>query len=689
MRRLWRLMMFVLVISTTLTANAAASERWQFPVPVEQYFNWYNGRSFYYDQVHLGEDVDLREGTAIRAIGDGVVVAYKADGFYLSNGQVGGFGELYAVIEHDLGQPYEFVDANGHSQFVRYIRSIYGHMRASQARGGPQLTWQQGDVVRAGDIIGYINDSSHPWDGVSPDHNGDGLEHLHMGILLNTNITSNLGYDYGNQVQAPHFTAPSAAISLLMAGVSVNEAWWHTDAFRQAHERNTYAVVGTPFDNGGGQYVHDWYGLWVQDFKRFDDPACQAPGACESAIIYNPDADAAYHVRDGFWCAYKGVDAATCNVTVEGDSSAIFGPLDLGAPTMDEQPLDDGSGSFQIFQHGRLEYRQHSQRITIQLGDFASQQSKKSTGSTWPCTHLENLSRAAHQAQYDGLLFDGDGDVCGAAGWSFSARGSITNGYYQCPDTGCMIIMDADASDGISQVTDVQMFTHNYFVFPVEADMVYQLTGRARSPQGSRDFQAALAAAQYLDATPTYERTAELLLSDVCQLQADDEWQSFACQLTTDASADEARLHFFTGLPVGKLELTDLSLVAVGPAEVVDEIAEVEAVVPEPVGPRLVLYDGPHGALIDFEWEIDEDGGIVGLTKPLQANRLKQIEIWRTNRRRYNLESATLPVSTVYRPIDEPFTIKVMQHNGAPKYLDFSQWQVIGGQCDEDVCWPE
>jgi murein DD-endopeptidase MepM/ murein hydrolase activator NlpD len=126
----------------------------------------YNGRSFYYDGDHLGEDIQLSEGTPIEAIGPGTIKFYGPQ----SNPDIG-YGELVVVIEHDLGADYTFTNAYSGSVTTRYILSIYGHLRDSATRGGTPTGLQAGDAVYENTVIGFVNDDAH---------NGDGAEHLHM-----------------------------------------------------------------------------------------------------------------------------------------------------------------------------------------------------------------------------------------------------------------------------------------------------------------------------------------------------------------------------------------------------------------------------------------------------------------------------------------------------------------------------
>jgi hypothetical protein len=144
---------------------------WNFPVlPYNP--GSYNGRSFFYDNNHLGEDETLPEKTPIRAIGPGVIKKY---------GPASGYGELVVVVEHDLGKTYEFTNAYGDVVSTRYILSIYGHLRPSQERDGVVTGLKVGNHVTSDTVLGYVNDNAH---------NGDGAEHLHIGIRLSNAATA-------------------------------------------------------------------------------------------------------------------------------------------------------------------------------------------------------------------------------------------------------------------------------------------------------------------------------------------------------------------------------------------------------------------------------------------------------------------------------------------------------------------
>jgi len=127
-----------------------------YPISEDSYVpGSYDGRSFYYDDVHIGEDIELSEGTPIRAVADGKIVQYEYHpGYATSNDGT----SIAAVIEHDLGVTVTFNLNVGHSKVVstNKICSIYGHIRKSKTYSGTKLSWIVGNSIKKGEIVGYI-----------------------------------------------------------------------------------------------------------------------------------------------------------------------------------------------------------------------------------------------------------------------------------------------------------------------------------------------------------------------------------------------------------------------------------------------------------------------------------------------------------------------------------------------------
>lgn len=130
----------------------------------------YGHRGFldvYQNVKHLGRDIAYAEGTAIHPIACGTIRFY---------GSASGYGTLAAVVEHELASPIAVLNGEGEPVTITRFLSIYGHLRkSSQSDGTGHLSWKVGDAVQPSDTIGYIQDDAQ---------NGDGPEHLHLGIRL-------------------------------------------------------------------------------------------------------------------------------------------------------------------------------------------------------------------------------------------------------------------------------------------------------------------------------------------------------------------------------------------------------------------------------------------------------------------------------------------------------------------------
>ena len=94
------LIALLLIVADVL---AAETRGLSFSYPVSNYSPDYqafgNKNKFVNNNKHLGEDMRLSVGTAIKVIADGKIIYY---------GPRDGYGELVAVIEHDLGKEYAF-----------------------------------------------------------------------------------------------------------------------------------------------------------------------------------------------------------------------------------------------------------------------------------------------------------------------------------------------------------------------------------------------------------------------------------------------------------------------------------------------------------------------------------------------------------------------------------------------------
>ncbi|MCR4278802.1 MAG: hypothetical protein NUV81_02775 [bacterium] len=137
------------------------------PVNSEDLQNVYQGRSFYADVNHLGHDVSLPEGSSISPVGCGKLQVYRPSS---------GYGQLVVVIEHEFPFPVQLTNGEGKQVKITRFLSIYGHLRKSEDRmGGNASSFSPGDRIDPVDTIGYIDQDAT---------NGDGAEHVHIGIRL-------------------------------------------------------------------------------------------------------------------------------------------------------------------------------------------------------------------------------------------------------------------------------------------------------------------------------------------------------------------------------------------------------------------------------------------------------------------------------------------------------------------------
>lgn len=184
----------------------------------------YDGRTFYADGNHLGHDIALPEGTPIHPIACGAVRVYRP---------ATGYGRLAVVIEHRLATPLVVTNGLGEKVTIASFIVVYGHLRASADRNGSTglLDLRSGDTVNPDDVVGYVDDGAD---------NGDGAEHLHFGVRLqsaedaqNTDANWFRGYD-GNPSQRKWFADPVLFMASLVSGVT--PVLWHpagTVAMRQ------------------------------------------------------------------------------------------------------------------------------------------------------------------------------------------------------------------------------------------------------------------------------------------------------------------------------------------------------------------------------------------------------------------------------------------------------------------------
>ena len=209
----------------------------------------YNGRVFLTAGNHLGWDIELAEGTPVYPLGCGIVrVARSAQGY----------GTLVVVIEHRLDRLIRLPNGNGEYVFVDRFLSIYGHLRPTSEFGGRGIAHalHVGDLVAPSTLIGYVENGQY---------NGDGAEHLHLGVRLQSAseaISSDplawfRGYDTTAHAFRAVYTDPRDAISVLRNAITPQD---HIDAAVPASDHIPSVGIDAPVavlpivhPDGGGE----------------------------------------------------------------------------------------------------------------------------------------------------------------------------------------------------------------------------------------------------------------------------------------------------------------------------------------------------------------------------------------------------------------------------------------------------
>lgn len=269
------------------------------------------GRIFYGQgpgQRHLGEDVnvfclapptplspipcrDFEKHTAT-SIGPGVVTAYRNDrrcpvdeeGAALDPlNDCRGYGEGRVTIEYDIASwfegigrplsgPLTFVNACGEGVAASKLYVTYGHIRSRLERGDPGLGLTAGAEVTQGQVVGFVNDDG-PAFVMRHGHNGDGREHLHLGVSLDVDDPS--GYERPEiderhrcaEGRGAHFAAGAEVIGQLRKLCCDADNQPPTAAARvasvQRRDRGRRALVTLSADGSadaeGDPLVYRWY----------------------------------------------------------------------------------------------------------------------------------------------------------------------------------------------------------------------------------------------------------------------------------------------------------------------------------------------------------------------------------------------------------------------------------------------
>jgi murein DD-endopeptidase MepM/ murein hydrolase activator NlpD len=343
---------------------------YRYPTTFADFQRKYAGRGFGAAGNHLGYDILYSEGTAVRPIACGKIVYY---------GPANAYGTLVVAIEHRFASPVS-LEGIGKPPVQAFL-TIYGHLRPTSGFGGAgtKTNLHVGNIVSPDTVIGYVEKGSA---------NGDGAEHLHLGIRLQSAQEAQSadaskwlrGYDAAPSrassfadpesflpwarlasgdarwkssppdpaLDEPRLLSPRALVGLFASG-------WRdeTSRFLQGYDA-FYGKLGYARDNGGGPFVHEVRGYLVQDFLNADGTGFGTDG--QTALVHHVTSNSTHLLRGGFWGAIKCIPSS--------DGGPLGGLDLLGAPTEHEHAadgVDDRCGTGQIL-GGHVEAFQRFER---------------------------------------------------------------------------------------------------------------------------------------------------------------------------------------------------------------------------------------------------------------------------------------------------------------------------------------
>ena len=131
---------------------------------------YYNNRSFLASSgssgAHLGIDIDAAEGTPVRAGVSGQLIRHRSSDGY-------GF---VAVVAAFMKPSTVWENGNDDETWTVSYLTIYGHIRGTTGlSSGDSTGLSEGDCVSPDTTLGWVQNDAY---------NGDGAEHLHYGIRL-------------------------------------------------------------------------------------------------------------------------------------------------------------------------------------------------------------------------------------------------------------------------------------------------------------------------------------------------------------------------------------------------------------------------------------------------------------------------------------------------------------------------
>ena len=199
-----------------LFSRPSPDTAWTFSLPRPDFVaGSYQGRTFLSPSNHLGEDSEHAHHEPIHAIADGVV---------RESCTASGYGRV-VVVEHRLPDG-------------SHVCSIYGHLCGHS--GFPLV--RDNSVVKRGDVVGYVGDRHE---------NGDGLEHLHLGLRKGSYDGYFCGYARSPYCTAKHYHPPTKFITARSGAMRLASRIESFPMTPGSRELSFKATVANGFHYGG------------------------------------------------------------------------------------------------------------------------------------------------------------------------------------------------------------------------------------------------------------------------------------------------------------------------------------------------------------------------------------------------------------------------------------------------------
>ncbi|MSR85481.1 M23 family metallopeptidase [Candidatus Uhrbacteria bacterium] len=267
-----------------------------FPTLKEEEFNHlYQNRDFLTDGNHLGRDIKLPEGRPIYPVACGTLRVYRP---------ASGYGTLVAVVEHRLEKPKRVRNGIGSEVEVTGFLSIYGHLRPTHDLNGKDpLPIKAGDSVSPDTMLGYVENDAK---------NGDGAEHLHFGIRLQSmsdaaKVDMNWfrGYDT-TPSQRRWFASPAEFLTTLMTSDILVRSHPAGTLLQNRSDLNQIWMVGpdlalhklSPDDVWDDHLVGRYIIVPTEELSCYANGSPYTRELTDTRVIKFDDAPAVYEIRD-------------------------------------------------------------------------------------------------------------------------------------------------------------------------------------------------------------------------------------------------------------------------------------------------------------------------------------------------------------------------------------------------------